>query len=225
MTDFAAARHNMVESQLRPNNVTDPRLIGCMGQLPREAFVPAARRAVAYCDDMVQVVPPGGEGTGTRYMMEPMTFGRMVQLAGISKQDLVLDVGCGTGYSAAVLGSLADSVVALEEDEAVAEEAGSLLGELGVDNVAVLSGLLVDGYPQEGPYDAIILEGAVEHVPSKLLGQLKDGGRLVSILMEDGIGHARVYQKHGEAISERADFDASAEMLPGFASPREGFVF
>ena len=223
--DFEAARLNMVESQLRPNNVTEPRLIETMGRIPREKFVPTSRRAIAYCDESVEVLPGDGEGNGPRYLMEPMTFGRLVQLSGVAKTDLVLDVGCTTGYSAAVLGNLADAVVAVEESEPVAEEAGQLLTELGVDNAAVLAGRLNEGYAKQGPYDVIVLEGAVEEIPQTLFDQLKDGGRLAAIVEEAGVGQARLYQKTGTTISERAGFGANAKPLPGFGAVREEFVF
>ncbi len=223
--DFAAARHNMVESQLRPNNVTEPRLIDTMGQIPRELFVPTARRSVAYCDECIEVAPADSEGNGPRYIMQPMTFGRLVQLSAVSKSDLVLDVGCATGYSAAVLGHLADAVVAVEEIELMAEEAGNLLNELGVDNAAVLTGRLNEGYAKQGPYDVIVLEGAVEHVPDGLFDQLKDGGRLVAVIEEAGVGQTRLYQKNDNTISERAGLGANAKPLPGFEADREAFVF
>jgi len=223
--DFNAARHNMVESQLRPNNVTEPRLIETMGQLPREVFVPSARRSTAYCDECIEVSSADGDGQGARYLMEPMTFGRLVQLSAVGKDDLVLDVGCTTGYSAAVLGNLADSVVAVEATEAMVEEAGNHLSEMGVDNAAVLVGKLNEGCPQQGPYDVIVLEGAVEHVPDGLLSQLKDGGRLVAVIEQGGVGQVRLFQKSGSTISERSGLGANAKPLPGFEAAREEFVF
>ena len=223
--DFEAARHNMVESQLRPNNVTEPRLIDTMGRIPREKFVPASRRAIAYCDESVELSAADGEGNGPRYLMEPMTFGRLVQLSGVGKTDLVLDVGCATGYSAAVLGHLADAVVAVEEIESMADEAGNLLTELGVDNAAVLTGRLNEGHAKQGPYDVIILEGSVEEVPKSLFDQLKDGGRLAAVVEEGGVGQARLYHKSGSTISERPGFGANAKPLPGFEAVREEFVF
>lgn len=223
--DFDAARHNMVESQLRPNNVTEPRLIETMGRLPREKFVPIARRAIAYCDECVEVAPADSEGGGPRYLMEPMTFGRLVQLSAVTKSDLVLDIGCATGYSAAVLGHLADAVVAVEEIESMAEEAGNLLTELGVDNAAVLVGRLSEGNAQQGPYDVIILEGSVQQVPDGLFAQLKEGGRLVAVVEEAGVGQTKLYQKSGNTISERTGLGANAKPLPGFEAAREEFVF
>ena len=196
-----------------------------MGRIPREMFVPTARRNIAYCDESIEVAPIDEDGHGPRYLMEPMTFGRLVQLSAVGKSDLVLDVGCATGYSAAVLGNLADAVVAVEEIEPMAEEAGNLLTELGVDNAAVLAGRLSEGLPQQGPYDVIVLEGSVEEVPSGLFDQLKDGGRLVAVVEQGGVGQGRLYQKSGDTISERAGFDANAKRLPGFEKAREPFVF
>ncbi|MEM8688146.1 MAG: protein-L-isoaspartate O-methyltransferase [Pseudomonadota bacterium] len=215
----------MVESQLRPNNVTEPRLIDTMGRIPREKFVPASRRAIAYCDESVELMPPDADGNGPRYLMEPMTFGRLVQLSGVRRTDLVLDVGCATGYSAAVLGHLADAVVAVEEIAPMAEEASNLLTELGVDNAAVLTGRLNEGHAKQGPYDVIILQGSVQQVPERLFDQLKDGGRLAVVVEEDGVGQARLYQKSGDTVSERPGFGANAKPLPGFEATREEFVF
>ncbi len=225
MTDYAAARENMVESQLRPNRVTEPRLIAAMGTVPRERFVPSGRSAIAYCDETIKLASASDEDASERYLMAPMTFGRLLQLAEISASDLILDIGCGTGYSASVLGRLSDAVVALEQSEQAAEQAGALLSEVGVDNVAVLSGPLDQGYSREGPYDVIVLEGAVEHVPAALLAQLKDGGRLVAVVSDGSVGQARLYKKRGETVSDRDCFDATAERLPGFEKPRAAFTF
>lgn len=225
MTDFAAARENMVESQLRPNRVTEPRLIAAMGTIPRERFVPSSRSAAAYCDEDIKLgTPPGADG-GERYLMAPMTFGRLVQLAEVSSSDLILDIGCGTGYSAAVLGQIGDAVVALESSGEAAEQASALLSEIGVDNVAVIGNPLAEGYSREGPYDVIILEGGVGHVPPGLLAQLKDGGRLVAVVNDGSVGTARLYRKSGENVSDRDSFDAVAEPLPGFERPEQAFTF
>ena len=225
MTDYAAARENMVESQLRPNRVTNPQLIQAMGSIPREKFVPSARSAVAYCDESIKLSGMNDETSSERHLMAPMTFGRLVQLAGITADDLVLDIGCGSGYSTAVLGMMAATVVALEESEEMAEDASTRLSEIGVDNAAVVSGPLAEGFSREGPYDAIMIQGAVEQVPEALLGQLKDGGRLVTIVSDGSIGRARLYRKSGESVSEWNDFDAAAEFIPGFEKPRGEFRF
>ena len=225
MTDYAAARENMVESQLRPNRVTNPHLIEAMGTIPRENFVPAARSAVAYCDEHIRLGGAAGENGAQRHLLAPMTFGKLVQLAEISGGDLVLDIGCGSGYSTAVLGKLADSVAALEESDEMAETASARLSEIGVDNAAVVSGPLTDGFSREGPYDAIMIQGAVEHVPDSLLDQLKDGGRLVAIVNDGSIGRARLFKKSGDTVSERNEFEAAAEVVPGFEKPRAEFKF
>src|SRR5690606_35593785 len=176
--DFAAQRSNMVEGQLRTSDITDVPLLQAMGAIPREAFVPARRRTLAYMDEDLEIAEAGA-GAPARYLMDPAQFGRLLQLAAVVPTDFVLDIGCGTGYSAAVLSRLASSVVALECDPALAGQASATLSELGFDNVAVVEGPLQEGYGPEAPYDVIVVGGAVDAVPDALLAQLKDGGRLV----------------------------------------------
>lgn len=223
MTDFNIARFNMVESQIRPNDVTDQRLLDALGAVAREEFLPSGRRAVAYMDEDVLIGTFGDDAT-PRYLMEPMPFARLVQAADVRGSDLVLDVGCATGYSAAVLSRLADSVVALEADENLAGMATETLMNLGIDNVAVVTGPLPDGYPSEGPYDVIFLAGSVDEVPQQLLDQLGDGGRLVAVVGGDPIGKAMVYVRHDKATSGRVIFDAATPPIPGFRK-EAGFVF
>ena len=223
MTDFNIARFNMVESQIRPNDVTDRRLLDALGVVAREEFLPSSRRAVAYMDEDVLIGTFGEEAT-SRYLMEPMPFARLVQAADVRSSDLVLDVGCATGYSAAVLSQLADSVVALEADESLASMATETLMNQGIDNVAVVTGSLPEGYPSEGPYDVIFLAGAVDEVPNKLLDQLGDGGRLVAVVGGGPVGKAMVYVKHDKATSGRVIFDAATPPIPGFRK-EQGFVF
>jgi protein-L-isoaspartate(D-aspartate) O-methyltransferase len=218
MIDQAIARQNMVESQIRPNSVTDWRIIDAMSAVPRELFLPAEHRSIAYMDEDVEFAPG-------RYVMEPRVFARMVQLAGIEDGSLVLDIGCGYGYSSAILARLAGTVVALEDDETLANEASELLADQGVDNVAVIAGSLSAGLATEGPYDAIVINGEVSTVPQDLLAQLKDGGRLVAVVASRGIGKACVFQRSGETFSDRIGFDASASGLPGFEAVDPGFVF
>jgi len=218
MIDHAIARQNMVESQIRPNSVTDRRIINAMADVPRELFLPTENRPIAYMDEEVEFAPG-------RYLMEPRVFARMVQLADISDGDLVLDIGCGYGYSTSILARLAGTVVAVEDDESLANEASELLAAQGVDNVAVIAGPLNAGLAGEGPYDVIVINGEVSAVPMALLGQLKDGGRLVAVIASRGIGRASVYQRSGDTFSDRIGFDAAAAGLPGFEAADPGFVF
>jgi protein-L-isoaspartate(D-aspartate) O-methyltransferase len=157
-------------------------------------------------------------------VLAPRTFAKLLQLAAVEATDLVLDIGCATGYSAAILARLAQTVVALECDLALAQEATRVLQSLGADNVAVVQGELAAGYPAEGPFDVIVIEGAVASVPDALIGQLKDGGRLVAIVSDGRTGRAAVWRRSGGAVSESDGFDASAPFLPGF-EPARHFVF
>jgi len=211
----------MVESQLRPNGVTDLRINKAMLEIPRERFVAASRQAFAYIDEDV----PASEGANPRFVMEPMVFARLIQLAEISGDDIVLDVGCGLGYSTAVLSHLAQSVVALEDNAELVAEASARLAEVGVSNAAVVEGPLNAGYPSEAPYDVIVINGCVGEVPEALLGQLKDGGRLVAVVDNGPVGKATVYVRQDGAISSRVAFDATVAPLPGFEKKRPAFVF
>ena len=178
MLNFTTARINMVESQVRPNKVTDPRLIEALESLPREGFVPPDLRAVAYVDRSLKL----GEG---RYLLDPMVFARLVQAADPQPSDLVLDIACATGYSTAVLARLAGTVVAVESDGALIEAANSALNGLGIDNAVVVNGELAFGYAQQGPYDVILINGEVDSLPQSLTDQLAPGGRLVAVLKDD----------------------------------------
>lgn len=220
MGDFEQSRIRMVDNQLRTNDVTDLRVLDAMGAVPRERFVPAARRAVAYIDQDL----PVREGEGARYLMKPHILARLIQLADIRPEDVVLVVGCATGYSVAVIARLAQSVVGVEEDEALVEEASSTIVELGIENGAVIQGRLVDGCASEGPYDVILVDGAVEELPQALARQLKDGGRLVAVEGVGGAGAARIHTRSGDTVSGRFAFNAAARLLPGFARPK-AFVF
>ncbi|MEP2829076.1 protein-L-isoaspartate O-methyltransferase [Parvibaculum sp.] len=220
MTDFAAARHNMVESQVRVNSVTDERIIDAIADIPRERFVPTARQGIAYMDEDVKIV----DGTPPRFLMEPRVFAKLVQLAEIGNDDLVLDVGCGTGYSTAVLSRIAGTVVALECDEALAAQAGATLSDLSVDNAVVVTGALPEGYAKQAPYDVIFINGMVSSVPESLQKQLREDGRLVCVLGDGVSGRARLYVRSGGSFSGRDAFDANVRFLPGF-EPVESFVF
>lgn len=215
MTDFAAARRNMVDGQVRTADVTDVRILAAMQEVPRERFLPAASAGLAYLDRDVPV-------SADRRLLKPMVFAKLLQAADIAGTDLVLDVGCATGYSAAVIARLAGQVVALEEDPALAKAATEALA--GIANVTVASVALKEGWPPGGPYDVILLEGSVEEVPAPLFRQLKDGGRLVCVLGAGPGAKATVYRRSGDDIGALAIFDASATLLPGFVKPRE-FAF
>lgn len=213
----------MVESQIRPNQVTDRRILRAMLEIPRELFMPAAARPLAYMDQDVPL-QPGSPGAPPRHLMAPMPLARLIQAANISAEDLVLDIGCATGYSTAILARLAEAVVGLEEDPELVETAAKTLNELGVDNAAIVTGKLNEGYAEEGPYDAILLGGSVAEVPDALLEQLKDGGRLVAILADGGLGKATLFESVQGDVSRRACFDAGSRRLPGF-EPAPAFVF
>lgn len=220
MTDFVQSRRKMVDNQLRTNDVTDHRILDAMEAIPRERFVPASKKAIAYIDEDL----PVGSGDSGRVLMKPHIFGKLVQLANIRADQVVLIVGTATGYSAAVLSKLAASVVALEEDADLAKTASDLLVDLGIENAVVVEGPLAEGYPSEGPYDAIFVDGAVEVLPNALTEQLKPEGCLAVVEGLGGAGEARLYQKSGDAVSARFGFNASVGVLPGFSKAEE-FVF
>jgi protein-L-isoaspartate(D-aspartate) O-methyltransferase len=211
MPDFAAARLNMVETQVRANDVTDIRVQKAMLEIPREEFVPPERRSVAYMEGPVEV-------SGGRALLDARTFGKLAQLAGLRATDTVLDVGCATGYSTAVLARCASLVIGLEEDAALAGRAKQLLR--GTANADVVHGRLADGLPRHAPYDVIFVNGALEVRPETLLSQLKDGGRLVCVIREQPPGQAHLFVRGDEAISDRIAFDSDAPLLPGFQKPR-----
>lgn len=218
---FEQARRIMVDRQLRASDVTDHRVLGAMSQVPRERFVPKADRAIAYSGDDLQIT--AGDGVGY-VMMAPRVFAKMLQLAEIKRSDVVLDICCGTGYSSAVLSRLAEAVVALEVDDRLAEQAGSNLLELEYDNAVVVTGALAQGYGEQGPYDVILINGAVQKVPQALFDQLAEAGRLVAIIQDGPVGQAVLYNKRHGLIAARAAFDCCGPALPGFAAAPE-FVF
>ncbi|WP_374765169.1 protein-L-isoaspartate O-methyltransferase family protein [Yunchengibacter salinarum] len=217
MSDFALARQHMIDGQLKPSEVVDSALLDAMAEIPRELFVPKARRSVAYVDEDLSL----GDG---RYLMEPMVFARLVQAARIRPDEAVLDIGCTTGYSTAVLARLADAVVAVEEDAALVKKAEAALAKLEIVNAAVVEGALRDGVPGQGPYDVIFLGGAVSSVPDSLVRQLKEGGRLVTVLMDGGVGRAYMVTLQNGVAGGRELFDANVPMLPGFEAEKK-FVF
>ena len=218
MSDYATVRHTMVESQLRTNEVSEPRLIEALEAVPREAFVPEPLRGIAYVDEDLEVAP-------ARFLMEPRVLALLLQAANLDPADVVLDVGCLSGYSTALFARLADTVVGLESDADLARRADELMSTLGVDNAAVVTGPLAEGYAKQAPYNVILVGGAVPEVPAALIDQLAEGGRLLTILRPSGaVGHAALMlRRHGQ-VSTRVLFDAAVPALPGFER-KPGFVF
>jgi protein-L-isoaspartate(D-aspartate) O-methyltransferase len=216
MPDYAAQRLNMVESQVRTSDVTDVRIQEAMRGLPRERFVPAAKQALAYADAVVEVVPG-------RFLLDPRTFSKLAQLAQIKASDRILDVGCASGYSTAVLARIGGEVVGLEEDAELVRVAAELLPQLGA-SARVVQGRLADGCAARAPYDVIFVNGAAEQAPDALLAQLEENGRLVIVLRNGPQGRAHLFvREHGRAGS-RPDFDATVPVLSGFQKEKE-FVF
>jgi len=213
MSDIA--RFNMIEAQVRVNDVTDARILAALDAVPREKFVPTAARALAYADVPVAVAPG-------RYLLDPRSFAKMLNLAQVGAGDRVLDVGSATGYSAAVLARLADKVVALEQDAELVRAASQLLAAVQ-GTVEVVQGGLVEGSEALGPYDVIFVNGAIEQVPETLLGQLAEGGRLVAVI-KDGQSRAWLYVKENGQVGRRPDFDADVPVLAGFKKAM-GFIF
>lgn len=209
MSDFTARRVMMVDTQVRPSDVTKFPIIDAMLTVPREDFVPAAKRETAYMGENLDL----GQG---RVLLEPRTLAKMLDVLAISNAELVLDVGCGMGYSAAVIAHMAEAVVAVEEDEAMAAEAQEALMNAGSDNVVVHMGPLADGAAAHGPYDVIVIEGGVTEVPQPVLDQLKDGGRIGALFMQGALGEVRVGYKRDGQVSWRMAFNAAAPLLNGF---------
>jgi len=219
MTDFARARRMMVEGQIRTNDVTDLDLLAAFDRVPRERFVPERWQPIAYLDRDVPV-----QETGGRYLLKPLVLAKLIRAAEVEEGDRVLDVGCTTGYSSAILAKLARLVVALEQDDALAATAARALAAVGAENVRVVTGKLTDGWPGEAPYDVILLNGSTEVAPQGLLDQLADGGRLVAVVGRAPVGRGTVYRRTGTHVSAHPEFDAVAPLLSGFSKP-PAFVF
>ncbi len=211
-----AARANMVDTQVRCQDVTDPRIHAAMAAVARERFVPNAQKALAYADVPVAVAPG-------RFLLDPRSLAKALQLAGVTAADRVLDVGCGTGYSSAVLARLAKSVVALEQDADLVRIASERLG-LAEGRIDVTQGSLIEGFKMGGPYDVILVNGAIEARPDALLDQLAEGGRLVAFMQDGAQGRATLFVRENGQIGSRPGFDASVPLLAGFRKS-QGFIF
>jgi protein-L-isoaspartate(D-aspartate) O-methyltransferase len=215
--NVSSARFNMIETQIRTNDVTDPRIHAALDAVPRERFVPSARKALAYADVPVEIAPG-------RFLLDPRSFAKALQLVAVKAGDKVLDVGCGTGYSAAVLARLAGRVVALEQDADLVRIASETLAATGAGTVVLTQGSLIEGFKGEAPYDVIIINGAIEAEPVDILAQLGEGGRLVAFLQSGAQGRAILYRKENGQVGQRPDFDANVPLLAGFKK-RLGFIF
>jgi protein-L-isoaspartate(D-aspartate) O-methyltransferase len=213
MIDFAAAREAMVDRQVRTADVTLYPIIDAMLAVPREDFVPPTWQPVAYLGEHVPIAPG-------RVLLDPRVFAKLLDAVNPGPSDLVLDLGCGYGYSTAVLGRMAEAVVALEEDPLLAAEAEALLAAHSVDNAVVQTGSLTAGDPEHGPFDAVIVEGAVEVLPEAIAGQVKPGGRIAAIFAVGAGGQARLGLRTEQGITWRRLFDAAAPVLPGFAATK-----
>lgn len=209
MTDYAARRTLMVDTQIRPSDVTKFPIIDAMLSVPREAFVPDHLREAAYVGEHLDL-------GGGRVMLDPRVLAKMLDALDIGNDDLVLDIGSGTGYSAAVMARMAEAVVAVEEDETMAADTPGILAETHADNVIPHQGALVDGAADHGPYDVIALQGGVDELPEALTAQLKDGGRMACLFMDGALGVVRIGYKIDGRMNWRDAFNAGAPVLPGF---------
>ena len=216
MADYAQRRTTMVDTQVRPSDVTKFPIIDAMLSVPRELFVPADKREAAYVGENIDL----GDG---RVVLEPRTLAKMLEAADIQPGELVLDIGCGFGYSSALAARMAEAVISLEDSEEFVSAAEKALGEAGADNAAVVQGALEEGAAKHGPYDVILIQGAVEHFPDALAGQLKDGGRVVAIFNEGALGTVRVGYHMDGGVNWRFAFNAGAPVLRGFEA-RRAFV-
>ncbi len=214
MSDYKTARTAMVDCQIRPSDVTKYTIIEAFLTTPREAYVPSEKRHVAYAGDHIALA-------NGRTLLDARTFAKMLDALNVQSDELVLDLGCGLGYSTAILASMAEAVVAVESDTQMAAEATATLTEQSVDNAYVTTGSLTDGNKKNGPYDVIILQGSVDQIPETLIDQLKDGGRICAIFRDKNYGECRIGYKSHNKLSWRSFFNASAPMINGFETKAE----
>lgn len=214
MADFTAQRITMVDTQIRPSDVTKFPIIDAMLSVPREEYVPTGKREAAYMGEHVAL-------EGDRVVLDPRSLAKMLEAVDIQPDEVVLDLGCGLGYSSAIISHLADFVVAVEADEAMAADAQTALSEHGADNVAVISGPLAEGNAKNGPYDVIMIQGAIEAVPDILLDQLNEGGRICGIFADGMLGTVKIGYKLDDKIVWKSGFNAGAPLIEGFEKPVE----
>ena len=214
VTDFKTRRKIMVDTQIRPSDVTKFPIIDAFLSIPREKFVPDGKKEAAYIGENFQI----GQ---SRVILDPRTLAKLLEALDVQKDELVLDIGTGLGYSSAIISLIAELVIAVEDDSNLTGEAEEILSEIGADNVVVQLGKLENGAPEHGPYDIIILQGGVEEIPGSILKQLKNGGRIGAIFIEEGLGTAKIGFKLNDKISWRYSFNASAPVLPGFFKQKD----
>jgi len=215
--DFSRERDAMVDSQIHTADVTDRRLLKALRTLPRHAFVPKGKSAIAYADCEVEAAPG-------RWMMRPRDLGLLIHCAQVQPDELVLNIASGRGYAAAVLSRMAETVVGVEADETLVRKSSDALADAGCDNTAIIGGDPVKGAPGQGPYDVIFVEGAVSDVPRAWFDQLKDGGRLAVVVRKGAVGKATIFTRSGDSIGHRVVFDSTPRLIPGFEK-EAGFVF
>ena len=214
MTDFAARRTVMVDTQIRPSDVTKFPIIDAMLTIAREDFVPVSQREAAYVGENLVL-------EGARVVLEPRTLAKMLDALNLSNDELVLDVGAAYGYSSAVISRMAEAVVAVEQDDTMFSEAQEAFSNAGIDNVIMHHGALSEGAQQHGPYDVIVVQGGVETFPQALADQLKDGGRAACLFVNGALGEVRIGHKRGDRMSWRMAFNAGAPVLDGFRNTVE----
>jgi protein-L-isoaspartate(D-aspartate) O-methyltransferase len=209
MTDFSAARTKMVDCQVRPSDVTKYPIIEAFLSVPREEFVPSTKRSVAYVGEHIELARH-------RVLLDARTFAKMLDAVNIQPDELVLDLGCGFGYSTAIIAKMAEAVVGVEPEETMAQEASELLASNNIDNAMVVHGELITGAAKHGPYCVIVIEGAAEQIPAAITDQLKIGGRIVAIRQTGSLGQCKLGYKREHGIDWRNVFSADAPILPGF---------
>lgn len=214
MTDFATRRAMMVDTQVRPSDVTKFPIIAAMLAVPREEFVPPALRDAAYVGENIDL------GAG-RVVLDARVLAKLLDALDITPDERVLDIGCGLGYSSAVLGRIAHSVTALEEDAAMAAHAQSVLAAQNAGNVTVVTGPLAAGHAARAPYDVAIIQGGVEVVSPEIIAQVRDGGRIAAVFMSGPLGIAKIGYKSGADVTWRFAFNAALPLLAGFAAKRD----
>ena len=213
MTNYTALRTTMVDTQIRPSDVTKYTVIEAMLSVPREAYVPSAKREAAYVGEHVEL-------DNGRVVIDPRVLAKVLDELDIQSDELVLDVGAGLGYSSAVMARMAEAVIALEDDESRAEDAQTTLSEQGVDNAIVHVAPLTEGAAEHGPYDVVVMQGGVEQLPAAILDQIKDGGRITALFVEGALGVVRIGYKIDGELNWRFAFNAGAPVLPGFEKGR-----